>query len=105
MASIHKTPRSPFFFCAFCGADGKRKFRSTKSGDRRQALRICAGWQDAALQARRHELTASQCRRVLGELLSVHLWRDAGSPHCGGLDAELALRQEGFHGESDILEV
>ena len=47
MASIHKDPRgkSPFWYCAFYGADGRRMFRSTKATDRKMALKICFAWE------------------------------------------------------------
>jgi integrase len=70
MASIHKTSTSPYYYAAFYGPDGRRKFRSTKTSDRKSASKICLAWQEAAAKARRHELTATQCRRVLGELLA-----------------------------------
>jgi len=71
MASIHKDPRgkSPFFYCAFYSADGTRKFKSTKTKERREALRICAAWEDAELDARRGTLTTSQVRKVFNEIL------------------------------------
>jgi hypothetical protein len=62
--------RSPFFYCAFRGPDGKRLLRSTKTADRKLATKICREWQSASDKARNHELTAVQCRQVLGELLS-----------------------------------
>jgi integrase len=72
VSSLHKDPqrRSPFFYCAFRGADGKRLLRSTKTADRKLATTICHSWQSASDKARRHELTAVQCRQVLGELLA-----------------------------------
>jgi integrase len=72
VSSLHKDPkgRSPFFYCAFRGANGKRLLRSTKTADRKLATRICHEWQSASDKARNHELTAVQCRKVLSELLS-----------------------------------
>jgi integrase len=73
MSSIHKDPRgrSPYWYAAFTDGTGKRRFVSTKATDRKVALKIALAWQDAADHVRRRELTANQCRRVLGELLSV----------------------------------
>jgi integrase len=70
VASIHKDPRgkSPFWYCAFIGGDGRRKLRSTKETDRTAARKICYKWAEAAEKARRHELTAAQSRKVLSEL-------------------------------------
>jgi integrase len=72
MASIHKDPRgkSPFWYCAFYGADGRRMFRSTKATDRKTALKICLAWESASTKARRKELTAAQARKVLAEMVA-----------------------------------
>ena len=71
MASLHKDPkgRSPYWYAAFYGADGSRRFKSTKTSDRRQATRICTEWESAALRARKRSLTTAQVRSVFNELL------------------------------------
>ena len=71
MASIHKESRgkSPYWYCSFYGADGARKFKSTKTRDRKEALQICVRWEQAAGQARAGSLTAAQARRVLAEMV------------------------------------
>ena len=71
MASLHKDPkgRSPYWYAAFYGADGSRRFKSTKTSDRRQATRICTGWESAALRARKRSLTTAQVRSVFNELV------------------------------------
>lgn len=73
MASIHKDPRgkSPFFYAAFYGADGHRKFKSTKMRDRKSALAIAVRWEDAARRGRKNELTAAQARKVLAEIVEL----------------------------------
>ena len=73
MASIHKDPRgkSPFWYAAFYGADGRRKFKSTKERDRKAAQKICFKWEEAGAQARRGELTAAQARKVLAEMVAI----------------------------------
>ena len=73
MASIHKDSRgkSPFWYCAFYGADGRRMFRSTKATDRKTALKICLAWESAAAKARRKELTAAQARKVIAEMVAI----------------------------------
>jgi integrase len=72
MASIHKDPRgkSPFWYAAFYGPDGRRQFRSTKCTDRKAALKICFGWEQAAVLARRKELVAAQARKVIAEMVA-----------------------------------
>jgi hypothetical protein len=62
VASIHRQPGRPFWFCAFTEFDpqtnrAKRVFRSTKTSDRKQALEICRAWQKAALLARNGKLS------------------------------------------------
>lgn len=73
MASLHKDPRgkSPYWYCAFYGADGLRKFKSTKATSRKEALRVCVEWSTAAEKARAGKLYVAQARRVLNEILST----------------------------------
>jgi integrase len=73
MASLHKHPngKSPFWYCAFYGADGRRLFRSTKATDRKTALKICLEWESASIKARRKELTAAQARKVIAEMVAI----------------------------------
>ena len=73
MASLHKDPRgkSPFWYCAFYGADGRRKFKSTKTTERKSALAICVAWEQSAGKARAGSLTAAQARKVLAEMVMV----------------------------------
>jgi len=71
MASIHKDSRgkSPFFYCAFYGGDGTRKFKSTKTANRKEALKICMAWEEAAIGSRAKTLTTAQVRKVFNEIL------------------------------------
>jgi integrase len=73
MASIHKDPRgkSPFWYAAFTGGDGRRMFRSTKETNRAIAQKVCFKWAEAAEKARRRELTAAASRKLLGELTLI----------------------------------
>ncbi len=73
MASLHKDPRgrSPYWYCAFYGADGRRKLKSTKTSSRKTALQVCAKWEETAGEARKGLLTAAQLRKVMAEMLSV----------------------------------
>ena len=50
MPSLHKDhqDRSPYFYCAYILANGKRKFRSTKKKTKPEAWKICNQWADAA---------------------------------------------------------
>ena len=73
MASVHKNSlgKSPYWYCAFYGADGTRKFKSTKATDRKAAMQICARWEEAAGHARKGSLTAAQARKVLAEMVLI----------------------------------
>lgn len=53
MPSLHKDPkgRSPYFYCAYSLANGKRKFRSTKMKTKAEAWKVCIAWADAAKEA------------------------------------------------------
>jgi len=72
MASIHRQPGRPYWFCAFTEFDpqtnrAKRVFRSTKTSDRKQALEICRAWQKAALLARNGKLSVDAAREVIAQ--------------------------------------
>jgi len=71
VASIHKDPRgkSPFWYAAYYGGDGSRKFKSTKTSNRKEALKICAEWSEASEKARARTLTTAQVRKVFNEIL------------------------------------
>ena len=65
MASIHRQAGRPFWFCAFTEPDGKRVFRSTKTGVKKQALEICRAWDRAAKLGRAGKLTPEMARGVI----------------------------------------
>ncbi|HEY2627428.1 MAG TPA: phage integrase SAM-like domain-containing protein, partial [Candidatus Udaeobacter sp.] len=72
MASVHRQPRSPFWFCAYSiwnpeTRTSKRVFRSTKTGDKKQALEICRAWHKAALKARNGKLSVDAAREVIAQ--------------------------------------
>jgi integrase len=72
MASIHRQPGRPYWFCAFSLFDPethrtKRVFRSTKTTDKRQALEICRTWSKAAQKARSGKLSVDAAREVIAQ--------------------------------------
>jgi integrase len=72
VASIHRQPGRPHWFCAFTEFDpqtnrAKRVFRSAKTSDRKQALEICRAWQKAALLARNGKLSVDAAREVIAQ--------------------------------------
>ena len=75
MASVHKQPGRPFWFCAFSifnpeTLTSRRVFRSTKTRDKKQALEICRAWHKAALKARNGKLTVDAAREVIAQGVS-----------------------------------
>jgi len=77
MASLHKQPGKPHWFCAFTTPDGKRHFRSTLCDNRDQAKKICAGWAKAAELATQKSLTPDRARKLIeatiSDVLETHL--------------------------------
>jgi integrase len=71
MASLHRDPRSrsPYWYCAYALPDGTRRFKSTKQRSRKEALKVCLGWEKAVDAASRGELSQSQARKILDEIL------------------------------------
>lgn len=70
MASVHRQPGRPYWFCAYTIFDHaqttkKRVFRSTKTRDKKQALEICRAWQKAAHLGRGGKLSADAAREVI----------------------------------------
>jgi integrase len=70
MASIHKAPGKPFFFCAFSTWDAeghcwKRRFKSTGTASKKEADEICRTWDKAAKAARTGRLTPDNAREII----------------------------------------
>jgi integrase len=63
MASLHKQPGKPNWFCAFTTPDGKRHFKSTGTQHRKQAAEICRAWAKASLH--REKLNADKAREII----------------------------------------
>jgi len=67
MPAVRKKSRSRYWFGCFTLPDGRRTQRSTKTTNRREALRIASEWEEAA----RRRLTEAQARRVLSDIHEV----------------------------------
>jgi integrase len=63
MASLHKQPGKPNWFCAFTTPDGKRHFLSTGTPHRKQAAEICRTWAKASLHG--EKLNADKAREII----------------------------------------
>jgi integrase len=75
MASVHRQPGRPYWFCAFSIFNpetlrSRRVFRSTKTKDKKQALEICRAWHKAALKARNGKLSVDAAREVIAQGVS-----------------------------------
>ena len=74
MASVHRQPGKPYWFCAFniFNPDGNRRrvFRSTKASNKKQALEICRAWHKAALKARNGLLNEDSARAIIAQGVS-----------------------------------
>lgn len=62
MASLHRQPGRPNWFCAYT-VDGVRRFRSTKTTDKKQAWQVCNTWAKAS--ALGGKLTPDKAREVI----------------------------------------
>ena len=70
MASIHKQPGKPFYFCSFSTWDAeagnsRRHFKSTATANKREAEQICATWARAAQTAKAGRLTPDSAREII----------------------------------------
>jgi integrase len=75
MASVHRQPGRPFWFCAFSiwnpeTLTSRPVFRSTKTRDKKQALEICRAWHKAALKARKGTLNEDSARAIIAQGVS-----------------------------------
>lgn len=65
MASIHKSFGRECWYCAFTTPDGIRRFKSTKTTDRKAALQICNAWERASRESRLGKLTPERAREII----------------------------------------
>ena len=70
MASLHKDPkeRSKFWYCAYSigtGSDRKRRFKSTKTTNKKAALEICRVWEQTARVGDTGKLTPETAREIV----------------------------------------
>src|SRR6266481_2389661 len=71
MSSLHKDPRgkSPFWYCAFTLADGRRTFRSTGKTKKAEAAIICQYFVDTEGMVSRGEATADTLLKSANDAL------------------------------------
>src|SRR5262249_47212284 len=65
--------RSPYWYCAFTDATGRRLKKSTGLTSKSKAMQMCTQWQRASDLARQRALTEERAREVISEIVaSVH---------------------------------
>lgn len=69
MASLRKLKNSPYWIACLTLSDGTRTNKSTKSTERRAAMRIAMDWEQAAKDARKGILIEAQARKVVNDIL------------------------------------
>jgi integrase len=71
MASLHRQKRSPYWYAALAGPDGTRQFKSTKTADRKLAMKIAVEWEELATAGKQGTLVAAQARKVVAEITEL----------------------------------
>jgi integrase len=109
MSSVHKQYQRPFWFCAYSVWDevkGRwvRRFKSTKTTNKRQAEEICRTLENAAKEAKTVTLTQDRAREILkhglndilmhstGERLKMYTVREWGAQWLAGKLVENTAR-------------
>ncbi len=70
MPSIHKKFKSPYWYCGFRSADGRRLKRSTKLTDRKKALAWCTALQEAQDAISRGSPSEAALRTIISETMA-----------------------------------
>jgi integrase len=72
MASLHRDSkeRSPFWYCSFTDSEGVRRFRSTKTTNKKQAEEICKGWAKTSELGRAQVLTTDRAHEVVARTVA-----------------------------------
>ena len=68
MGSLHRRPKTKFWWAAWYGPDGRLIYRSTKCTDRNDAAQVLATWEKLTARAKAGVLTEEQVRRVSADL-------------------------------------
>jgi integrase len=71
MASIRRKPNSKYWYACFDQADGKRTQVSTKTTDRKKALRIAQEYEESVLEAKMGVLSESSARKHMNKIYEL----------------------------------
>lgn len=71
MASLRRSPNSPFWIACFTLPDGRRTNRSTGTTDKKEARRIANKFEDAAEEAKGGKLTETRARRTIADIFAI----------------------------------
>ena len=71
MASIRTKPNSKYWYACFDQADGKRTQVSTKTTDRKKALRIAQEYEESVLEAKMGVLSESSARKHMNKIYEL----------------------------------
>src|SRR5687767_6731176 len=69
MASIRRSPNSPFWLACFRNSDGIRTNRTTKLTDRHKAMKLAIEWEDAARKARTGQMVEGAVLKTFNDIL------------------------------------
>ena len=69
MASLRRHPKSPFWIACFTDANGNRTTRSTKTRDRKLALKMAVEWEGVAKRVVAGEMTEARARTVINSIM------------------------------------
>lgn len=70
MPSIHKREGRPYYYAAFYNSDGNRALKSTGTNERKEAMRMCLEWAEAAELGRNGRLTEQRARKVIADIFA-----------------------------------
>lgn len=70
MASVHRLPNRPHWFCFYTDEQGARKCKTTGTTNKREALKVCIGFQKAADLARSGRLTEERARLLIESVVT-----------------------------------
>lgn len=81
MSSVHKRDGKPNWFCAYTDHRGKRRYRTTGTTDKKEAVRVCNKIQEVEDKARSGRITSDRARKIIGAVVADILEASGGTLH------------------------